>query len=150
MRFDWTLGYLVPFTEATWTISKFFHKLDEVTHLHAKPLFRSVYLSSSASTAAFRFLSCRPPTLQETTPPRPSSYSISTKERNRPNDQCRLHAFTVKTCVQVCTLPLVKTTCSSADNFFGTIVSIAIVLIIEAAFALAPSIWRKKHEVIKL
>lgn len=95
--------------------------------------------SSSASTAAFRFLSCHPPTLQETTPPRPSSYSISTKQRNRPNDQCRLHAFTVKTCVQVCTLPLVKTTCSSADNFFGTIVSIAIVLIIEAAFALAPN-----------
>lgn len=37
-----------------------------------------------------------PPTLQQTTPPRPSSYSTWTKERNRPNNQCRLHAFTVK------------------------------------------------------
>ena len=40
-----------------------------------------------------RLLSSNPPTDYT---PRPSSYSTWTKERNRPNDQCRLHAFTVK------------------------------------------------------
>lgn len=66
-----------------------------------------------------------PPTLQQTTPL--VHLPILLGRRNAidrtTNAACTLSPW--KTCVHVCTT-LVKTMCSSADNFFGTIVSIAI------------------------